>query len=108
MLNPPAALRCAHDKLATAPALAAAALPHPRTQGLFDADSRPPLRFPFVVKPRFGSWGRDVFLCADERAYERTLGVLRTRSWFASTGAVVQELMPLLGHDYASSSRAVT
>ena len=52
------ALRRAHDKLATTPALAAAGLPHPRTQGLFDCDGRPPLRFPFVVKPRYGSWGR--------------------------------------------------
>ena len=42
VLNPPVALLCAHDKLATAPALAAAALPHPRTLGLFDSDSRPP------------------------------------------------------------------
>jgi glutathione synthase/RimK-type ligase-like ATP-grasp enzyme len=33
VLNPPVALRLAHDKLATAPALAAAALPHPRTTG---------------------------------------------------------------------------
>ena len=99
VLNPPVALQCAHDKLATTPALAAAGLPHPQTQGLFDSESRPLLRFPFVVKPRYGSWGRDVFLCADERAYERALGVLRTRSWFASTGAVAQELVPLLGHD---------
>jgi [lysine-biosynthesis-protein LysW]--L-2-aminoadipate ligase len=99
VLNPPIALQCAHDKLATTPALATAGLPHPQTQGLFDCDSRPPLRFPFVVKPRYGSWGRDVFLCADERAYERALGVLRTRAWFASTGAVAQELVPLLGHD---------
>ncbi len=67
VLNPPLALRLAHDKLATAPALAAAALPHPRTRALFDADAPPPLAFPFVVKPRYGSWGRDVLLCKNER-----------------------------------------
>jgi [lysine-biosynthesis-protein LysW]--L-2-aminoadipate ligase len=100
VLNPPLALRLAHDKLATAPALVAAALPHPRTRALFDdARPEPPLRFPFVVKPRYGSWGRDVLLCADERAYGRALATLRKRPWFAATGAVVQELVPPLGHD---------
>jgi [lysine-biosynthesis-protein LysW]--L-2-aminoadipate ligase len=100
VLNPPVALRLAHDKLATAPALAAAALPHPRTTALFDdAGAVPPLRFPFVVKPRYGSWGRDVIMCADQRAYDRALATLRTRPWFAATGAVAQKLVPPLGHD---------
>jgi glutathione synthase/RimK-type ligase-like ATP-grasp enzyme len=99
VLNPPLALRLAHDKLATAPALAAAALPHPSTTAFFDLGPQPPLRFPFVVKPRYGSWGRDVLLCADERAFGRALATLRIRPWFAATGAVAQELVPPLGHD---------
>jgi RimK family alpha-L-glutamate ligase len=100
VLNPPLALRFAHDKLATAPALAAAALPHPCTTALFaDAGTQPPLRFPFVVKPRYGSWGRDVLICTDDRGYERALATLRSRQWFAATGAVAQELVPPLGHD---------
>jgi [lysine-biosynthesis-protein LysW]--L-2-aminoadipate ligase len=99
VLNPPFALLLAHDKLATPAALAAAALPHPRTRALFDPVGRPPLPFPFVVKPRYGSWGRDVLLCTDERAYRRAVATLRTRAWFASSGAVVQELVPPLGHD---------
>ena len=100
VLNPPLALRLAHDKLATAPALAAASLPHPRTRTFFDDSGlKPPLRFPFVVKPRYGSWGRDVLLCVDERAYGGALATLRTRPWFAATGAVAQELVPPLGHD---------
>jgi [lysine-biosynthesis-protein LysW]--L-2-aminoadipate ligase len=99
VLNAPLALRLAHDKLATAPALAAAALPHPRTRALVDPHAPPPMRFPFVVKPRFGSWGRDVLLCADEAAYSRALARLRKRAWFASTGGIAQELVPPLGHD---------
>jgi [lysine-biosynthesis-protein LysW]--L-2-aminoadipate ligase len=99
MLNPPAALQLAHDKLATAGALAAASLPHPRTRTIFSVDAPAPVSFPLVVKPRFGSWGRDVMLCPDEPSYRRALDVLRTRPWFAATGAVAQELVPPLGHD---------
>jgi [lysine-biosynthesis-protein LysW]--L-2-aminoadipate ligase len=99
MFNPPLALRIAHDKLATAAALAAAAVPHPRTRAIFRADEPQPLPFPVVVKPRYGSWGRDVMLCADEAAYRRALPTLRSRVWFAASGAVAQELVPPLGHD---------
>jgi [lysine-biosynthesis-protein LysW]--L-2-aminoadipate ligase len=99
MLNSPQALQRAHDKLATATALTAASLPHPRTQMIFGADAPAPVSFPLVVKPRFGSWGQDVMLCPDEPSYRRALDVLRTRAWFATTGAVAQELVPPLGHD---------
>ena len=99
MLNSALALQLAHDKLATAAALKAAALPHPRTRAIFAADARQRLRFPLVVKPRFGSWGRDVVLCPDEAAYRRALSALRRRTWFAASGAVAQELVPPLGHD---------
>ena len=99
MLNPPQALRLAHDKLATATTLTAASLPHPRTSTIFDADAPAPVSFPLVVKPRFGSWGQDVMLCQDEPAYRRALDLLKTREWFAATGAVAQELVPPLGHD---------
>ena len=99
MLNPPLALHLAHDKLATASALGGAALPHPRTQAVFSADAQAPLPFPLVVKPRYGSWGRDVMLCPNELVYRRALDVLRTRKWFAATGAIVQQLVPPLGHD---------
>jgi RimK family alpha-L-glutamate ligase len=99
MLNAPLALMLAHDKLATASALTAAALPHPRTRAVVDADAPSPLPFPLVLKPRYGSWGRDVVLCADEAAYRRALSTLRTRPWFTTTGAVAQELVPPLAHD---------
>jgi [lysine-biosynthesis-protein LysW]---L-2-aminoadipate ligase len=99
VLNHSLTLRLAHDKLATAAALGAAALPHPRTRPIFVADAARPLPFPFVIKPRFGSWGRDVFLCAHEYAYRRALRTLRNRAWFAATGGIAQELVPPLGHD---------
>jgi len=99
MLNAPLALLLAHDKLATARVLTAAALPHPRTRAVVDALAPSPLPFPLVLKPRYGSWGRDVVLCADEAAYRRALSTLRTRAWFAASGAVAQELVPPLAHD---------
>ena len=99
LLNPPPALLRAHDKLLTARTLRRAGLPHPRTT-LIEHHARPPdLDLPVVVKPRFGSWGRDVTLCRDRGELERTLERLAFRSWFRATGALAQELIPPLGHD---------
>jgi RimK family alpha-L-glutamate ligase len=98
VLNPPISLRLAHDKLATSAALSVADLPHPRTRPVFGGVPAP-LPFPLVLKPRFGSWGRDVVRCADEREYELALECYRMRPWFHAAGAVAQELLPLLGHD---------
>jgi len=99
VLNGSLTLRLAHDKLATAGVLAASAVPHPPTVGLLRADERPPLPFPFVLKPRYGSWGRDVVLCVDELTYGRALATYRLRPWFKTCGAVAQQLVPPLGHD---------
>jgi glutathione synthase/RimK-type ligase-like ATP-grasp enzyme len=52
-----------------------------------------------VLKPRFGSWGRDVLLCRDRQDLTRRLAELETRPWFWSHGAVAQELVTPLGHD---------
>ena len=61
VLNPPAALISAHDKLVTARALRRAGLPHPETRPLTPWEEPADCgSFPLVVKPRFGSWGRDV------------------------------------------------
>jgi RimK family alpha-L-glutamate ligase len=99
LLNPPSALPRAHDKLLTARILRRAGLPHPRT-ALVERHSPPPdLDFPAVIKPRFGSWGRDVALCRDRGELERALEALVFRGWFRATGAVAQELIPPLGHD---------
>jgi RimK family alpha-L-glutamate ligase len=98
LLNPPSALLTAHDKLLTARALARAGLPHPRTRVVFGETPIEPSG-PVVVKPRYGSWGRDVVLCRDACELARTLDSFALRPWFARQGALVQELVPLRGFD---------
>ena len=66
VLNARSTLVAAHDKLATAGALAAASLPHPRTVHVAPWLELPELEPPLVLKPRFGSWGEDVIRCDDE------------------------------------------
>jgi RimK family alpha-L-glutamate ligase len=99
VLNPPNALLTAHDKLLTARALGSAGVPHPRVRLLLPGRPQEELELPAVVKPRFGSWGRDVFLCRDAGELEAALTALAGRSWFRRQGAIVQELVPLRGHD---------
>ena len=62
VLNRASALVATHDKLVTAARLTEAGLPHPTTVHV-DSAAQPPLPPPLVLKPRFGSWGRDVVLC---------------------------------------------
>jgi [lysine-biosynthesis-protein LysW]--L-2-aminoadipate ligase len=99
VLNPRAALIAAHDKLATAGALAGARLPHPRTVHVAPWLPLPEIDTPVVLKPRFGSWGRDVILCETQEDLERTLQAVRTRVWFNATGGVLQRLVPPRGYD---------
>jgi [lysine-biosynthesis-protein LysW]--L-2-aminoadipate ligase len=99
VLNRPFALLAAHDKLATALRLGRFGVPHPRTAHIDDPDALPDLEPPLVIKPRFGSWGRDVVLCPTRRAVERSLRRLRSRRWFRRHGALVQELVPSQGCD---------
>jgi RimK family alpha-L-glutamate ligase len=54
---------------------------------------------PLVVQPRFGSWGKDVFRCADEQEARRLLHHLAGRSWFLRHGALVQELVQSVSRD---------
>lgn len=99
VLNRPRTLVAAHDKLATARALADAGVPHPRTAHVTAPTDSVALETPVVVKPRFGSWGKDVVLCEDRAALRRHLSSLIDRPWFRAQGAIVQELVPPLGHD---------
>jgi len=99
VLTPPSALLRAHDKVLTARTLCRAGLPHPQTRLIEQHREPPDLDFPVVVKPRFGSWGREVTLCRDRAELEQTLERLACRSWFRATGAIAQELIPPLGHD---------
>jgi [lysine-biosynthesis-protein LysW]--L-2-aminoadipate ligase len=99
VLNRPRALVAAHDKLATSRALGAAGVRHPRTEHVTAPTSRVSLEGPVVVKPRFGSWGKDVALCEDAASLRRHLAAITHRRWFKSHGALVQELVPPQGED---------
>jgi RimK family alpha-L-glutamate ligase len=93
------ALFATHDKLMTARVLSDAGLPHPHTTHVVAARAGTTLEPPVVVKPRFGSWGRDVLLCEDPDQVGAALEELSTRPWFRRQGVLVQELIPPLGHD---------
>jgi RimK family alpha-L-glutamate ligase len=99
VVNSSEALRNAHDKLLTAALLARAGLPQPLWAHLTGAGAKIPLPLPLVVKPRFGSWGRDVFRCETAADLEHVLLEVRNRPWFVKHGALVQELLPPPGYD---------
>src|SRR3954452_999757 len=73
VLNGRDALATAHDKLATAEALACAGIPHPPTVHVAPWLPPPTLEPPLVLKPRFGSWGRDVTRCDSGHALGHAL-----------------------------------
>jgi RimK family alpha-L-glutamate ligase len=98
LLNRPFALFAAHDKLSTALLLRRAGVKQPRTAHI-RAVTLPSFPPPYVVKPRFGSWGRDVYLCRDEDELRSRLERLRHRRWFRRQGALVQSLVEPTGRD---------
>lgn len=93
VLNRPEALIGTHDKLETERRLREAGIPHPRTAHVASPREPIELSFPVVVKPRFGSWGRDVFLCEGESELATCIESVRLRPWFLAHGALVQELV---------------
>ena len=99
VLNEPGTLLASHDKLMTAIRLAAAGVPHPRTAHVDGTSVLPSLAPPYVVKPRFGSWGRDVYRCEDSLELAACLASLAGRQWFERQGVLVQELIPPRGYD---------
>ena len=99
VLNPAPSLVACHDKLQTALRLSRLGVPHPATAHV-DWDTLPSrLECPVVLKPRFGSWGRDVWLCESRGQLKRCLRRLRERNWFRRQGVLVQELIPPAGFD---------
>ena len=98
VFNGAQALFRAHDKLQTARCLEQAKLRRPRTLH-FAPGAQLPMEPPFVLKPRFGSWGADVFRCRTRSEVEVVLAVVEERAWFCRHGAIVQELLPAAGHD---------
>jgi [lysine-biosynthesis-protein LysW]--L-2-aminoadipate ligase len=99
VLNPPRALAAAHDKLLTARALRLAGLPHPRSWLIAEGMPSAAPELPLVLKPRFGSWGRDVVLCRTRDELDEALERASFRGWFREHGALAQELVPPQGWD---------
>ena len=99
LINRPEALLRAHDKLLTACVLARAGFPHPATEHLIDLAAPLGLEPPVVLKPRFGSWGKDVVRCQTRDAVSRRLLELADRGWFRAQGVLVQELVPAEARD---------
>jgi RimK family alpha-L-glutamate ligase len=99
LLNRPGSLLNAHDKLVTALLLARAGIPQPRAAHVRETRVPETLRPPFVVKPRFGSWGQEVFRCETPDDLRVQLERLAHRHWFRLQGALVQELIPTSGCD---------
>jgi RimK family alpha-L-glutamate ligase len=97
--NTTAALLAAHDKLRTARLLGAAGIPQPRYAWARAPDDAIDVAAPLVVKPRFGSWGKAVHRCRTEPEARALLRRLAERPWFRRHGAIVQELVPPVGHD---------
>ena len=98
-VNRPGALLAAHDKLVAARRFAAAGIAHPRTLHCTRLGDVRALEPPFVLKPRFGSWGHDVMLCRDGSEVEESLAMIGQRRWFRRQGVLVQELVPPRGYD---------
>lgn len=99
VLNRPSALAAAHDKLLTARALRLAGLPHPHTSLIAEGLPAQAPELPVVLKPRFGSWGRDVVLCQTRDELDAALERAAFRGWFREHGGLVQELVPPVGWD---------
>ena len=97
--NPPGTLVVVHDKLLTARTLRLAGLPHPHTTLISPALRAAVPELPAVLKPRFGSWGRDVERCATAEELETALVRLQRKTWFREHGALAQELVEPRGWD---------
>jgi RimK family alpha-L-glutamate ligase len=99
VLNPAATLVAAHDKLLTARILRRAGVPHPRTWLIEDGRPGHAPELPVVLKPRYGSWGRDVVLCRTAAELDEAIADLARKSWFREHGVIAQELVEPLGWD---------
>jgi RimK family alpha-L-glutamate ligase len=99
VLNDPAALLGAHDKLLTARLLRRRNIPHPATLHVRNGRAAPRPQHPIVLKPRYGSWGREVYLGDDPSSVAEALARVQTRPWYLRHGAIVQELVPPQGYD---------
>jgi len=99
VLNDPPALLAAHDKLLTARVLRRHDVPHPRTAHIRGWGSVPAPGRPVVVKPRFGSWGKEVHRSDGTAEFDAALAGVRDTNWYRRHGVLVQDLVPPQGYD---------
>jgi RimK family alpha-L-glutamate ligase len=99
VLNRPEALLAGHDKLLCARLLESGLVPTPWTRFLSDDWSELASLLPLVIKPRFGSWGVDVFRVDEIRELNQLTRELVGRAWLERGGAIAQELIPPIGFD---------
>jgi RimK family alpha-L-glutamate ligase len=99
VLNGPMTLAVSHDKLLTARVLRHAGVPHPRTWHIAEGQPSPAPELPLVLKPRFGSWGRDVVRCDTPADLDVAISALAARPWFREHGVLAQELIEPRGWD---------
>src|SRR5918999_1890592 len=99
VLNEPAALMTAHDKLITARLLRRHGVTHPHTWHVRNGRPAPRWPRPVVLKPRFGSWGLEVHRCDEPAGLDSAVAAVRRSSWYRRHGALVQELVPPQGYD---------
>lgn len=99
VLNDAAALLATHDKLLTARLLRRHEIDHPAVIHVRAERPRPAFTARVVVKPRFGSGGRDVYRCDDADAFAEALDRVGKTAWFREHGALVQELVEPRGYD---------
>jgi RimK family alpha-L-glutamate ligase len=99
VVNRAEALLATHDKLRTAALLRRIHLPHPATCHVRPDDLAACPRAPVVLKPRFGSWGRDVRLCLTDAETRDALEEFASRPWLRRHGVIAQEPVPTPGFD---------
>lgn len=98
VLNGGASIVAAHDKLVTARCLQQAGVPHPWTTHVF-GETPPLVPLPIVLKPRFGSWGKDVYRCVTRSEIKHRFRRLGRRGWAIRHGILVQDLVEGDGTD---------
>ena len=99
VLNEAASLLATHDKLLTARLLRRHGVPHPATGHVRNGRGIAPIERPVVVKPRFGSWGREVYRCETQAELEATIELVSRSGWYERHGALVQDLVQPQGYD---------
>ncbi len=98
VVNSARALLNSHDKLRTARRLDAAGVAQVPTYHIRPGEMID-LSPPIVVKPRFGSWGTDVFRCDTDADIPEVFAEISRRRWFARHGAIAQPLIAPMGRD---------